>query len=61
MNASDIIYCNGSGCGLRWRCRRYLEGQRIVMNTEGDTDQHEWMDNCSEDTREGFIQALPEI
>lgn len=30
MTNRDITYCNGKCCGLRSRCRRYVDGQRII-------------------------------
>ena len=47
-----VTYCNGKGCLLRESCRRYREGRRIIMNCDGDTDQHRFMDNCDPETRE---------
>lgn len=31
MANRDITYCNGKGCGLRELCRRYVDGQRIIV------------------------------
>lgn len=56
MANTDIIYCNGKGCILRSQCRRFQEGQRIIANYNGDTNQHWWMDNCDPETREGYLQ-----
>lgn len=54
---TDITYCNGKGCGLREQFRRYQDGQRIMANSNGDTDQYYWMDNCNPDDRDGFWSA----
>ncbi len=55
------IYCNGKLCALRTTCRRYSEGQRVILNMDGDTDQHRFMDNCNPETREYFVSdAEPE-
>ena len=52
----DIIYCNGVGCNiLRDHCRRYVEGERIKKNANGDTNQYWWIDHCDVETRESFI------
>lgn len=56
MANTDITYCNGKGCILRSQCRRFQEGQRIIANYNGDTNQHWWMDNCDPETREGYLQ-----
>ena len=39
MANTDITYCNGKGCILRSQCRRYQDGQRIIANHNGDTNQ----------------------
>lgn len=57
MANKDITYCNGKGCVLRNQCRRYQDGQRIMANRHGDSNQHRWMDNCDPETREGFIST----
>lgn len=57
MANTDINYCNGKGCVLRDTCRRYVEGQRIIRNVEGDSNQYYWFDHCSEDAREGYLKA----
>ena len=56
MANTDITYCNGKGCILRSQCRRFQDGQRIIANYNGDTNQHRWMDNCDPETREGYLQ-----
>lgn len=53
--ANTVTYCNGKGCILRSQCRRFLDGQRIIANHNGDTNQHWWMDNCDPETREGYF------
>ena len=53
----NITYCNGKGCVLRNQCRRYLDGQRIIANHNGDTNQYWWMDNCNVENRDGYIQT----
>jgi hypothetical protein len=55
MANTDIAYCNGKGCILRSQCRRYLNGQRIIVNQNGDANQYRWMDNCDPETREGYF------
>ena len=57
MANTDITYCNGKGCILRSQCHRYQDGQRIIANNDGDTNQHRWMDNCDPETRELFIST----
>ena len=54
MANRDVTYCNGRGCALRGQCRRYVDGQRIMINAERDEGQYYWWDNCNEETREGF-------
>ena len=54
MANKDVTYCNGRGCALRGQCRRYVDGQRIMINAERDEGQYYWWDNCNEETREGF-------
>ena len=56
MANTDITYCNGKGCFLQSQCRRFQDGQRIIVNHNGDTNQHWWMDNCDPETREGYLQ-----
>ena len=56
MANTDITYCNGKGCILRSQCRRFQDGQRIIANYNGDTNQHRWMDNCDPETRDGYLQ-----
>ena len=56
MDSTDITYCNGKGCILRSQCRRFQDGQRIIANYNGDTNQHRWMDNCDPETRDGYLQ-----
>lgn len=56
MANRDITYCNGKGCGLRERCRRYVDGQRIILNANRDENQHWWMDHCDEEHREGYVE-----
>lgn len=51
----NITYCNGVGCVLRTQCKRYQDGQRIIANTNGDTGQYAWMDNCNPENREMYI------
>ena len=51
----NITYCNGKGCVLRNQCKRYQDGQRIIANINGDTDQYAWMDNCNPENREMYI------
>lgn len=53
----DITYCNGKGCMLRNHCQRYQDGQRIIANHNGDTNQYYWMDNCNEENRDGYIST----
>ena len=55
MANKDVTYCNGRGCALRGQCRRYVDGQRIIANESRDENQYWWMDNCNEETREGFM------
>lgn len=57
MANTEITYCNGKGCILRSQCRRYQDGQRIIANQNGDTNQYLWMDNCDPDDRDGFWSA----
>jgi hypothetical protein len=57
MANTEITYCNGKGCILRSQCRRFQDGQRIIANQNGDTNQHRWMDNCDPDDRELFIST----
>ncbi len=54
MANRDITYCNGKGCGLRERCRRYVDGQRIM--TSRQEGQYYWMDHCDEEHREGYVE-----
>jgi len=54
MANRDITYCNGKGCGLRERCRRYVDGQRIM--TSQQEGQYYWMDNCDEEHRDGYVE-----
>lgn len=56
MANTYITYCNGKGCVLRIHCKRYQDGQRIIVNHNGDTNQYLWMDNCDPETREGYLQ-----
>lgn len=56
MANRDITYCNGKGCGLRERCRRYVDGQRIIANANRDENQYWWMDHCDEEHRDGFME-----
>lgn len=44
----DFVYCDGKNCVLRWRCRRFIEWQKIIANRNGDTNQWYWMPNCDE-------------
>ena len=55
MANRDVTYCNGRGCALRGQCRRYVDGQRIMINAERDEGQYYWMESCNEETREGFM------
>lgn len=50
-----MTYCFGKGCVLCTSCVRYKEGQRIILNVEGDTDQHRFMDCCEPESRELYI------
>lgn len=50
-----MTYCNGKGCLLSKTCRRYTEGQRVIVNAERDTDQHRFIDHCDPETRELYI------
>lgn len=59
MIHGDMTYCNGKGCLLRHACRRYLEGQRIMLNREGDTNQYWWVDCCDPETRELYDDVFP--
>ncbi len=45
-----FTYCDGIGCALRERCRRYVKGQRIDRSAPGYT----WISGCSDENREGF-------
>jgi len=56
MANRDITYCNGKGCGLRERCRRYIDGQRIIANVERDEGQYYFWDHCDEEHRDGFME-----
>lgn len=51
MMNRDITYSNGKGCGLRERCRRYIDGQRIIANVERDEGQYYFWDH-----RDGFME-----
>ena len=51
----DITYCHGKGCLLRDSCRRYTGGQHIIRNKDGDTFQYYFMDCCTPETRELYI------
>lgn len=51
-----ITYCDGRGCALRERCRRFVDGKRIKQNREGDTGQYYWMEHCDIETREGYAE-----
>ena len=53
----DFVYCDGKNCVLRWRCRRFIEWQKIIANRNGDTNQWYWMPNCDEETREAFLST----
>jgi hypothetical protein len=55
MMDQNITLCNGLGCALTDICMRYLEGQRVKINREGDTNQHTFFDQCDEDLRPGFM------
>ena len=55
MANRDVTYCNGKGCVLRGQCRRFVDGQRIIVNAERDENQYWWMESCNEETREGFV------
>ena len=49
---NDMTYCNGKSCALKTKCRRYLDGQRILTGRE--ESQWYWMDNCDPELREGY-------
>jgi len=51
----SITYCYGKGCILRSHCKRYLDGQRIIVNIDGDTGQYIFTDNCNIENRELFM------
>ena len=55
MANRDVTYCNGRGSALRGQCRRYVDGQRIMINAERDEGQYYWWESCNEETREGFV------
>ncbi len=55
MANTDITYCNGKGCVLRIHCKRYQDGLRISANRNGDTNQYWWMDNCNDESRDGYM------
>lgn len=57
MANRDITYCNGKGCMLKNQCKRYQDGQCIIANHNGDTNQYWWMDNCNEENRDGYIST----
>ena len=57
MMNRDVTYCNGKGCSLTNKCKRYLEGQRIIANPNEDKNQYWWMDYCEEDSREAFVSV----
>lgn len=48
----DMTYCNGKGCLLKDTCRRYVDGQHIILNKDDDTFQYHFMNNCDPETRE---------
>ena len=50
-----MTYCSGKGCALKTTCRRWTAGQRIIRNSEGDTDQHRFVDHCDTETRDMYI------
>lgn len=51
---SYFTYCDGVGCILRERCRRFVDGQRIKLNREKDSGQYYWMSHCDIEAREGY-------
>jgi hypothetical protein len=51
----DMTYCNGKGCLLKDTCRRYVDGQHIILNKDDGTFQYYFMDNCDPETRELYI------
>lgn len=53
-----MTYCNGNGCMLSQSCRRWTEGQRVIKNNSGDTDQHRFIDHCDVETRELYIGEI---
>lgn len=50
-----MTYCNGKGCAISTTCKRWVEGQRVIENATGDTDQHRFVDCCNPETRELYI------
>lgn len=53
----NMTLCNGAGCAMKQQCERYLQGQRVKVNRDGDTNQHIFIDHCDEDSRPGFISV----
>lgn len=53
-----MTYCDGKGCALSTTCKRYRDGQRVVLNLEGDTDQHRFIDHCDVELRDLYIGII---
>ncbi|MBR1449779.1 MAG: hypothetical protein IJ588_13695 [Prevotella sp.] len=50
MTATDnITYCQGRNCALRSTCRRFISAPAVFEDIQ-------WMRNCEETTRNGYIK-----
>lgn len=51
MEQELFTYCEGVGCVLCDRCRRFVEGQSIAKDSPG----FHWMSGCDTEERNGFL------
>lgn len=45
------LFCNGIGCQLHSRCRRYVDGTKIDQSISG----YGWMTSCDEEERPAYM------
>jgi hypothetical protein len=54
MNESNLyVFCYGTNCLLKEKCRRYVDGQKIDIHASGYT----WMSSCDVEHRSGFVST----
>lgn len=52
-----MVYCYGKGCALHSTCKRYVEGQRVMNNSDIEEDRFVFIGNCDPEARELFIST----